>query len=102
MTRDPEVVKFITTTGFSEFHRGEDFVRLSRSFFGQGILIADGAHAKWVRAVRKASLYPQHSSTLCRYEYSFVRMLAPSSVRAGILIVTSAQPIFDDLRTTLI
>ncbi|KAG8861736.1 hypothetical protein FRB96_002694 [Tulasnella sp. 330] len=50
LTRDPEVVKYVTTTGFSEFHRGEIFVRLSRSFFGQGILTADGSHAKWLRA----------------------------------------------------
>ncbi|KAG8984754.1 hypothetical protein FRB93_006332 [Tulasnella sp. JGI-2019a] len=50
LTRDPEVVRFITSSGFSEFHRGESMTLAFRSFFGKGIFMEDGEPAKWLRA----------------------------------------------------
>ncbi|KAG8999755.1 hypothetical protein FRB94_014109 [Tulasnella sp. JGI-2019a] len=50
ITRDPEVVKFVTSSGFSKFHRGESWSLSMGSLLGKGIFMEDGEPAKWLRA----------------------------------------------------
>lgn len=49
ITRDPDVAKYITTLGFSEFERGEAQSVRAGSFLGKGIFNSDGESHKMVR-----------------------------------------------------
>lgn len=48
ITRDPDVLKFIVSTGFPHFGKGEPAQIRFRSFLGKGIFASDGERAKMV------------------------------------------------------
>ncbi|KAG8999414.1 hypothetical protein FRB94_006194 [Tulasnella sp. JGI-2019a] len=50
ITRDHDVVKFVLSTGFQNFEKGERQRILNESFFGKGIFISNGERAKMHRA----------------------------------------------------
>ncbi|KAG8983276.1 hypothetical protein FRB90_006154, partial [Tulasnella sp. 427] len=53
ITRDPDVVKFIVSTGFPHFGKGEVGRIRFRSFLGKGIFASDGERAKMHRALAR-------------------------------------------------
>ncbi|KAG9007742.1 hypothetical protein FRB94_013977 [Tulasnella sp. JGI-2019a] len=53
ITRDHDVMKFVLSTGFPFFEKGETGALRSGSFFGKGIFTADGDQAKMHRALAR-------------------------------------------------
>ncbi|KAG8917235.1 hypothetical protein FRC01_002588, partial [Tulasnella sp. 417] len=53
ITRDPDVLKFIVSTGFPHFGKGEPAEIRFRSFLGKGIFASDGERAKIVKALAR-------------------------------------------------
>ncbi|KAG8882381.1 hypothetical protein FRB98_003734 [Tulasnella sp. 332] len=56
LTRDPKLVQYVLSTGFSKFHRGETWGLALGSFFKKGIFMTDGEPAKWVPSSKCSSL----------------------------------------------
>lgn len=50
ITRDPDVLKFVVSTGFPHFGKGELTEIRFRGLLGRGIFASDGERAKMVRS----------------------------------------------------
>ncbi|KAG8931585.1 hypothetical protein FRC00_000718 [Tulasnella sp. 408] len=114
ITRDPDVLKFIVSTGFPHFGKGEPAQIRFRSFLGKGIFASDGERAKMHRALARPyfarerisdyNAFQRHSAKVCDILLSHARRSAPCDVQdlfARFTMDTAGEFLFgrDDFNT---
>ncbi|KAG9035693.1 hypothetical protein FS837_001848 [Tulasnella sp. UAMH 9824] len=114
ITRDPDVLKCIVSTGFPNFGKGEPAQIRFRSFLGKGIFASDGERAKMHRALARPyfarerisdyNAFQRHSAKVCDILLSHARRSEPCDVQdlfARFTMDTAGEFLFgrDDFNT---
>ncbi|KAG8962386.1 hypothetical protein FRC05_005357 [Tulasnella sp. 425] len=114
ITRDPDVVKFIVSTGFPHFGKGEPAQIRFRSFLGKGIFASDGERAKMHRALARPyfarerisdyNAFQRHSAKVCDILVNCAKESRPCDVQdlfARFTMDTAGEFLFgrDDFNT---
>ncbi|KAG8940266.1 hypothetical protein FRC04_005448 [Tulasnella sp. 424] len=114
ITRDPDVVKFMVSTGFPHFGKGEQAQIRFRSFLGKGIFASDGERAKMHRALARPyfarerisdyNAFQRHSAKVCDILINCAKESKPCDVQdlfARFTMDTAGEFLFgrDDFNT---